>query len=377
MRMLLSNADTPSSFRCSGLILCLSVKIFITGICGFVGSAMARRIRQAFADAEAFGIDNLSRAGSERNRRLAADGIRVIHGDIRFASDLENLPRADWVIDAAALPSVLAGVDNRSSSRQLVEHNLFGTVNILEYCRRCNSGFVLLSTSRVYAIRPLAELPLQIEGDRFVPHFSKIKLAGFSRAGVAEEFSNAAPVSLYGATKLASEALALEYGETFGVPVWINRCGVLAGAGQFGTAEQGIFSYWLHAWRSGKPLRYIGFGGNGLQVRDALHPDDLGDLVLKQIQNSEPKPRRIYNVSGGIDQAMSLLELSNWCAHRFGSREVSADLQERPFDIPWLVLDSARTHTDWDWKPARSLPSILTEIADHAEQNPDWLDQVT
>jgi CDP-paratose 2-epimerase len=74
---------------------------------------------------------------------------------------------------------------------------------------------------------------------------------------------------------------------------------------------------------------------------------------------------------------MSLLELSNWCAHRFGSREVSADLQERPFDIPWLVLDSARTHTDWDWKPARSLPSILTEIADHAEQNPDWLDQVT
>jgi CDP-paratose 2-epimerase len=168
----------------------------------------------------------------------------------------------------------------------------------------------------------------------------------------------------------------LEYGETFGFPVWINRCGVLAGAGQFGTAEQGIFSFWIHAWRAGKPLRYIGFGGRGLQVRDALHPEDLGDLVLKQIQNSAPKLRRIYNVSGGIDQAMSLLELSNWCARQFGSREVSADLQERPFDIPWLVLDSARALTDWNWKPARSLSSILDEIACHAEKHPDWLEQI-
>jgi CDP-paratose 2-epimerase len=352
-----------------------SMRIFITGICGFVGSAVARRIRGALTDVEIFGIDNLSRAGSERNRRLAADGIRVIHGDIRFASDLESLPRADWVIDAAALPSVLAGVDNRSSSRQLIEHNLFGTVNILEYCRRWNSGFILLSTSRVYAIRPLSGIPLQTEGDRFVPQFSKINLPGFSRAGVAEAFSNASPVSLYGATKLASEALALEYGETFRIPVWIDRCGVLAGAGQFGTAGQGIFSFWLHAWRWGKPLRYIGFGGSGLQVRDALHPDDLADLVLKQILNPEPKLNRIYNVSGGIDQAMSLLELSNWCARRFGSREVNSDLQERLFDIPWLVLDSARAHTDWNWKPARSLSSILNEIADHVGQNPDWLEQ--
>ena len=69
--------------------------------------------------------------------------------------------------------------------------------------------------------------------------------------------------------------MALEYGLSFGFPVWINRCGVLAGAGQFGTAEQGIFSYWLHAHASRLPLRYIGFGGHGYQVRDAFHPADL------------------------------------------------------------------------------------------------------
>jgi CDP-paratose 2-epimerase len=335
---------------------------------------IARRIREAVPDTEIFGLDNLGRPGSERNRRLAIERIRVVHGDIRVASDLEGVPSADWVIDAAALPSVLAGVDQRSSSRQLVEHNLFGTVNILEYCRRSNAGLILLSTSRVYGIRPLSELPLQIDGDRFGPCFSKIENVGFSFAGVSEEFSTAAPVSLYGATKLASETLALEYGEAFGVPVWVNRCGVLAGPGQFGTAEQGIFSFWLHAWRARRPLRYIGFAGKGLQVRDALHPADVVDLILKQIENPEPKPSRIFNVSGGIDQSMSLLELSHWCKERFGPHEVGSDPQARMFDIPWMVLDSARARTLWDWRPRRPLESILDEIADHAERNPDWLD---
>jgi len=348
--------------------------IFITGICGFVGSAIARRIRDVLPNTEIFGLDNLGRPGSERNRRLATEGIRTIHGDIRVASDLEAVPPARWVIDAAALPSVLAGIDKRSSSRQLVEHNLFGTVNILEYCRRSNAGLVLLSTSRVYGIRPLSELPLQAVGNRFVPDFSKIQNFGLSSAGVGEEFCTAAPVSLYGATKLASETLALEYGEAFGIPVWVNRCGVLAGAGQFGTAEQGIFSFWLHAWRARKPLRYIGFGGKGLQVRDALHPEDLADLILKQIQRPEAKESRICNVSGGVDQSMSLLELSLWCKERFGPHEVASDPHQRIFDIPWMVLDSARAAAIWSWKPRRSLLSVLDEIACHAEKNPDWLD---
>jgi len=350
------------------------VKIFITGICGFVGRAIATRVREAMPDAEVFGLDNLSRAGSEQNRRLAAGEIRIIHGDIRIPSDLESLPPADWVIDAAALPSVLAGIDNHSSSRQLVEHNLFGTVNVLEYCRRHHAGFILLSTSRVYAIRPLSELTLQVDGERFVPRFAEIELQGLSPAGVTEKFSTAAPVSMYGATKLASEALALEYGDTFGIPVWVNRCGVLAGAGQFGTAEQGIFSFWLHAWRARRALRYIGFGGRGLQVRDAFHPEDLADLVLKQLRNSETKPHRICNVGGGIDRSMSLLELSKWCTERFGAHQVVSDTHERLFDIPWMVLDSTRARTAWNWQPRRSLCSILAEIADHAEKNPDWLE---
>jgi CDP-paratose 2-epimerase len=298
------------------------MKVLVTGICGFVGNALARRIKAAKPAVDVFGVDNLMRLGSEANRRLAPDGIRVSHGDIRCASDIDALGAADWVIDAAANPSVLAGFDNRSNTRQLIEHNLFGTVNLLEYCRRYGSGFILLSTSRVYAIRPLSRLPMDEEGKRFTPRFQEITLAGFSRAGIAENFSTEPPVSLYGSTKLASETLVLEYGAACGFPVWINRCGVLAGAGQFGNAEQGIFSFWIHAWRAGRPLRYIGCGGKGLQVRDAFHPDDLANLVLKQIDYSGSDRPLICNLAGGITNSISLLELSDWCADRFGPREV-------------------------------------------------------
>ena len=271
------------------MVLVYSHEDFVTGICGFVGSTVAWRIREILPDSDVFGIDNLSRAGSEMNRQLAAHGIRFWHGDIRSASDLESLPSADWVIDAAALPSVLAGLDNRSSSRQSVEHNPLGTVNILEYCRRSNAGFILLSTSRVYAIRPLSELPLDIAGKRFAPRFSKIEIPGISSAGVSEEFSTAAPVSLYGATKLASEALALKYADSFGIPVWINRCGVLAGAGQFGTAEQGIFSFWLHAWRSRRSLRYIVAAAIQLGAREFL-TFEINQLRLARAEGLEARP---------------------------------------------------------------------------------------
>jgi CDP-paratose 2-epimerase len=349
------------------------MRVLITGICGFVGSVLARRIRESAAGIDVFGIDNLMRPGSESNRRFDRLGIKVFHGDIRNRTDVEALPSADWIIDAAANPSVLAGFDNRSSTRQLIEHNLFGTINILEYCRRHSAGFVLLSTSRVYSIRELSALPLQVEKTRFVPSFSEVHVRGLSPAGIAEDFVTSAPVSLYGATKLASEALALEYGYALKLPIWINRCGVLAGAGQFGTAEQGIFSYWLHAWRSKRPLRYTGFGGNGYQVRDAFHPDDLADVILRQLRSGSGDREPLCNLAGGIENAMSLLELSNWCRDRFGEGEVSPDPSERPFDLPWVVLDSRRAADLWDWIPKRKLASILDEIADHADKHPDWL----
>lgn len=349
------------------------MKVLISGVCGFVGSVLARGLAQAGEGIEVHGFDNFIRPGSESNRaELKRLGVRLVHADARNASDLEALPACDWTVDAAANPSVLAGVDGRSSSRQLVEHNLGGTINLLEHAKRHGAGVILLSTSRVYSIAALRRLPLT-EGpeamrlDKTVP--------GAGPAGVSETFSTEAPISLYGATKLASEALALEYGETFGLPVFVNRCGVLAGAGQFGRADQGIYAYWINAWLRRHPMRYLGFGGRGLQVRDCLHPKDLVPLLVEQFGAPRlPAEDRIVNLSGGAASARSLRQLSDWCAERFGAHGVEPDGSERAFDLAWLVLDPAKAAKVWGWKPATAAEAIWEEIAEHAELHPDWLD---
>jgi len=350
------------------------MKLLITGICGFVGSSIAKYLKADSPDWEIHGLDNFIRPGSERNRlELKRLGIHVRHADLRCASDFETLPAVDAVIDAAANPSVLAGIDGSTSSRQLVEHNLAGTINLLEYCKAHRSSFLLLSTSRVYSIPSLAALPMKVVDDAFAPDPAQPWPTGVSAEGLDETFSTRAPVSLYGSTKLASETLALEYGEAFGFPVWINRCGVLAGAGQFGRADQGIFAYWLHSWKQKRPLKYIGFDGEGHQARDCLHPHDLARLLIRQLRCREGRERLVH-VAGGAAQAMSLRQLSAWCAARWGGQTVVSDLKPRSFDLPWVVLDSRKARQVWDWKPEISLPSILEEIARQAESEPDWLE---
>ena len=299
--------------------------LLITGICGFAGSALARGLLEHLPDLKITGIDNLLRKGSETNLEpLRALGIDIRLGDIRNEDDLAALPPADWVLDCAANPSVLAGVDGQTSAKELLDHNLGGTIHLLEYCRKHQAGFILLSTSRVYSIPPLASLPVEVVNDAFRPVLEMgnwpqdaqldergkwpqkaqeaqneiqsgslvspmstvanpsaessdsqpVNLVTFvakpsvSTSGVTEKFSTEPPISLYGSSKKCSELLALEYGMTFDFPVRINRCGVLAGAGQFGKADQGIFSFWLHSWARRRPLKYIGFEGRGYQVRD-------------------------------------------------------------------------------------------------------------
>ena len=217
--------------------------------------------------------------------------MKLIHADLRSPSDLEGIAPVDWIIDAAANPSVLAGVDGMTSSRQLIEHNLYGTVNLLELAKRHRAGFILLSTSRVYSVRSLADIPVVVKADRFEPDQSGGLPEGVSAHGIAENFSTTPPLSLYGSSKLASECLALEYGDTFEFPVWINRCGVLAGAGQFGRADQGIFSFWINAYLRRAPLKYIGFDGAGHQTRDCLHPRDLLSVLQKQLAAEKRESR--------------------------------------------------------------------------------------
>ena len=245
---------------------------------------------------------------------------------------------------------------------------------MLEFCRARGAGFILLSTSRVYSIPPLCGLPLRVEAEHFAIDTDKSLPVGVSTRGVNEAFDTSPPLSLYGVTKKMSEDLALEYHHTYKLPVWVNRCGVMAGAGQFGRADQGIVAYWLHSWRERKALKYLGFNGTGHQVRDVLHPRDLADLLLKQMGAPEAAAPRLANVSGGIESAFSLAELSAFAAVHFGyDHPVERSGAVRPFDIPWLILDDSKTRQAWNWKPSLKRDDIFAEVATFAESHPDWL----
>jgi CDP-paratose 2-epimerase len=348
------------------------MKILITGVAGFAGLSIARMLLQSHSDLEILGLDNFSRKGSELNiSELTILGIDIVRGDIRSQSDIAALPKVDWVIDCAANPSVLAGIDGQSSSKQLMEHNLLGTINLLEYCKRYNSGLILLSTSRVYSAFELAALPVKSSHNRFDLQDSNV--SGASSLGISEDFPTTAPLSLYGASKLASEILILEYGECFNFPVWINRCGVLAGAGQFGKADQGIFSFWIHSFRENNPLKYIGFNGTGHQVRDALHPKDLVSLLSRQMLEPDREAPKVINLGGGIHNSLSLRELSEWCEDRFGPSEVLPSNDERSMDAPWIIMNSSTAQNAWNWSVKTKIEHILEEVACHAEKNPNWL----
>jgi len=351
------------------------VKLLITGACGFVGSCLAECFLDRREGLSIYAIDNLMRPGSESNRgRLQKLGVKFVHGDIRAASDFESLPAVDWVIDAAANPSVLAGVKGDFSSRQLFEHNLSSLLNVLEYCKAQHAGLLLLSTSRVYSIPALASLPLRVNGNAFQLDETTALPAGVSTNGIGIDFSTRAPISLYGSTKLACETVALEYGDAFGFPVWINRCGVLAGAGQFGTPDQGIFAYWINAHLRRRPLRYIGFDGAGKQVRDVFHPRDLCSLLDAQMRANRSEGQRIYTAGGGPENAMSLAQLNAWCDARFGPHAPQPDPQPRRYDIPWVIMDNCDAQRAFGWRVEISLEALLSEIASHAERHPDWLE---
>lgn len=351
--------------------------ILITGAAGFVGCKIVEYLYSSNLTLSLIGIDNLSRVGSESNLPLLQKyNCEFYKGDISIQQDVSKLPRVDWIIDCAANPSVLAGLSNDSLS--LINNNLTGTFYLLEKCKRDNAGFIILSTSRVYSIETLCSISFENKNERLVIPQGGPLPHGFTALGVTEQFSTSAPISLYGATKLASEILALEYHYSFGFPVWINRCGVIAGPGQFGKIDQGIFSYWIYQYLLNKPLSYIGYGGLGLQSRDMIHPYDVFNMVYHQMMNPITTSPKVINLGGGIENTRSLVELNNFCSqHIDNNKQITSISENRKFDIPFYATDYSIAQSYWNWKPTISANEILIQILEYGRNHLDHISRIS
>ncbi|HEX6508889.1 MAG TPA: NAD-dependent epimerase/dehydratase family protein [Chloroflexota bacterium] len=337
--------------------------ILVTGGAGFVGSNLAIWFQRAYPDTHVIAADNLKRRGTEVNLpRLRQEGIEFVHCDIRNAEDLSFEQGVDLILECSAEPSVLAGYGQ--SPAYLINTNLMGTINCLELARRSGADFVFLSTSRVYPIEALNSLGT-IELDSRFALTQDQPLPGVSEHGIGERFPLEGSRSLYGATKLCSELLIQEYGAMYGVRFIINRCGVITGPWQMGKVDQGVFALWMahHYFRRG--LSYIGWGGQGKQVRDLLDVDDLTDLLAIQLSRFSPLAGQTFNVGGGLDCSLSLLETTRLCQEITGNVVPIEKVPEnRPADVKVYVSDNRHITETVGWLPHRTPRDTLTRLFD-------------
>ncbi len=348
------------------------MRILITGGAGFVGSTLARH--HAAAGHHVVVLDNLRRRGSEINvADLAQRGVRFVHGDVRTAADMDDLDgNFDALIEASAEPSVHAGTTG--SPRYVLETNLVGALNCLEFARTRCASLVFLSTSRVYAIAPLVRLPLTVQGSRLDLDAAATLPAGASAEGIGEAFACDSERSFYGASKLAAELLCQEYAAAGPLRVVINRCGVIAGPGQFGKTDQGVFTLWVARHLFGRALKYTGFGGHGHQVRDLLHPQDLCALVDLQLAAMNRINGQVFNVGGGRQGAVSLQEYTSLCREATGNTvDIAQDAATSRVDIPWYISDHSRATSSLGWHPQHTPAHIVRDITQWIRDNREVL----
>lgn len=336
--------------------------ILVTGGAGFVGSNLALWLKRQYSGANVIAFDNLKRRGSEANLpRLREGGVEFLHGDVRNAEDLSlDARHIDLILECSAEPSVLAGFGE--SPAYLLNTNLLGTINCMELARRSNADVIFLSTSRVYPIAALNALRLHEEATRFrLDPWQDV--AGVTERGISERFPLEGARSMYGATKLCSELLIREYCEMYGVRAIVNRCGVLTGPWQMGKVDQGVFTLWVAMHYFERSLQYIGWGGHGKQVRDLLHIDDLADLLAIQLARFDDLHGQTYNVGGGVESSLSLLETTQLCQQITGKTiPVAAVDANRPADLALYITDSSRISGLTGWRPTRMPEQTLRSI---------------
>lgn len=344
------------------------MNILITGGAGFVGSSLAISLKRTYPSYRVLALDNLKRRGSELNlKRLKDAGVEFHHGDIRNKEDFDSLPPVNAVIEASAEPSVLAGLNGTPD--YLINTNLVGTINCLNYSLKHKADFIFLSTSRVYPIRTIETLNFEEEETRFVLSEQQ-PVAGVSAKGIAEDFPLAGARSLYGTTKLASELIIQEYNEFYGLRTVIDRFGVITGPWQMGKVDQGVMVLWIAKHFFQQELGYFGYGGTGKQIRDMLHVADLFRLVDWQLHHIDEVNGEIFNAGGGWESSASLRELTEICREVTGNTiPIKSVSETRTADIRLYVTDNTKVTARTGWAPQIGIRQIVEEIAEWLKEN--------
>lgn len=335
------------------------MKICITGGCGFIGTNISLRAREKGYEVVAF--DSLIRKNTEENVKVLTDhGVEIIRGDVRSPQDFERLPRdIDGIIHLAANPGIPWSI---AWPIYDFTTNALGTLNILEFSRLNGKlPIVFASTNKIYS-EEINLIPVKPKGNRYVWDFTKTKkvrpsvLKGITKNGVNEDFpmdsSGRFPHSPYGASKATADLYCQEYFHIYGVPTVINRMSCIYGLYQKGVEDQGWLDWFVRAKVADTPLNIY---GDGKQVRDALFGTDLANLYLKELENIKHVAGNVFNVGGGTEFTVSLLESIDYLNKKGGKPLKLKFKTWRPADQKIYISDTAKVEKVLSWHPKVSV----------------------
>ena len=321
------------------------MKYLITGGCGFLGSNLAEEALNNGEDLCVF--DNLSRMGSIDNLAWlrGAGQFEFRHGDIRNAWDVDRSIkkfRPDVIFHLAGQVAMTTSIAN---PRLDFEVNALGTLNVLEAVRLyCPEAAVLYSsTNKVYG---------DLEWVRYDETETRYVMPDYPKG-----FDESLPLAFrspYGCSKGAADQYMLDYHRIFGLKTVVFRHSTMYGDRQYATYDQGWIGWFCQKaieTQRGLLKEPFGISGNGKQVRDVLYADDMISLYLKTAEHIGLVNGQVFNVGGGMDNSLSLLELFSILKEELSVKLSHVKLPPRESDQKVFVADISKIGKLVDWWP--------------------------
>ena len=321
------------------------MKLLITGGCGFLGSNLAAHAIAQGMDLCVF--DSLYRRGAQENLTwLRSQGdFKYVHGDIRNANDVERLVREFQPTMVFHLAGQVAMTISIANPRMDFEVNALGTLNLLEAVRlhAPRAGIIYSSTNKVYG--DLEQFTYQELAKRY---------SCVDRPNGFDETAQLDFHSPYGCSKGAADQYLRDYHRIYGLSTVVFRHSSMYGGRQFATADQGWVGWFCQMaaeTRAGLREDPFTIAGNGKQVRDVLHAEDMISLYFSAAADVGRAAGRAFNVGGGMANSLSLLELFDLLGSQIGRPLDFVSGPPRESDQRLFVADIAAISAVYGWQP--------------------------
>jgi CDP-paratose 2-epimerase len=334
-----------------------SKRVLITGGAGFIGCNTAKHF--AKRNWQVTVLDDLSREGTDKNLEWLREGtsFEFEKVDIRQQAAVEQVfvqRQFDAVIHLAAQVAVTTSVTDPRTDFAI---NALGTFNLLDAVRRhCPEAvFIFASTNKVYG--KIAAAGYELQGNSY---------AYTNRYNGIPESEPLDFLSPYGCSKGAADQYTLDFSQIYGIPATSFRQSCIYGAHQFGIEDQGWVAWFAIAAMLGRDITIY---GDGKQVRDVLYVEDLVRAYEAAIHNPDKVAGRAFNIGGGPNRVLSLLDLIDMLEQRLKHKIPLRWTDWRPGDQRVYISDVRKLEQALGWKPEIDVEAGVNQLLDWVKQN--------